>query len=128
MVNYGTRVPPKVSTLTFAHEVGHNFGSPVCYSLTTASEVAAVEINISFMLDYFELDNLFVANSAAEYISELLTHNLYALFISYSMTVAAVYQHRLIQMTQMGTTSCLPVRPVVTMPTTTSSHRAPYTT
>lgn len=28
IVNYGKRVAPKVSQLTFAHEVGHNFGSP----------------------------------------------------------------------------------------------------
>lgn len=27
IVNYATRVPPKVSVLTFAHEVGHNFGA-----------------------------------------------------------------------------------------------------
>lgn len=28
LVNFNKRVPPKVSQLTFAHEVGHNFGSP----------------------------------------------------------------------------------------------------
>ncbi len=29
LINYGSPVPPKVSILTFAHEVGHNMGSPV---------------------------------------------------------------------------------------------------
>ena len=29
LINYGNRVPPKVSILAFTHEVGHSFGSPV---------------------------------------------------------------------------------------------------
>lgn len=28
-VNYNSRVPPKVSQLNLAHQIGHNFGSPV---------------------------------------------------------------------------------------------------
>ena len=29
VLNYGQRVPPAVSAITFAHEAGHNFGSNV---------------------------------------------------------------------------------------------------
>lgn len=29
LLNYGSRMPVMISTLTFSHEVGHNFGSPV---------------------------------------------------------------------------------------------------
>ncbi len=43
--NYASHVPPKVSHITFAHEVGHNFGSPVsCFDvphLCTVSSYAS---------------------------------------------------------------------------------------
>lgn len=42
--NYASHVPPKVSHITFAHEVGHNFGSPV--SLLHASEIHARRVNL----------------------------------------------------------------------------------
>lgn len=56
--NYASHVPPKVSHITFAHEVGHNFGSPVSY--LDVPHLCAVRRNLlgshtSFNLRFFFL-------------------------------------------------------------------------
>jgi Metallo-peptidase family M12B Reprolysin-like len=46
-VNYNSRVPPKVSQLTLAHEIGHNFGSPVSDSHHVCREKPNNKITLS---------------------------------------------------------------------------------
>ena len=47
--NYASHVPPKVSHITFAHEVGHNFGSPVSTVISNiCSSVSSNYAQLSF--------------------------------------------------------------------------------
>ncbi len=49
--NYASHVPPKVSHITFAHEVGHNFGSPVSASRFMCSILDRLAIDNTSQLD-----------------------------------------------------------------------------
>lgn len=46
--NYASHVPPKVSHITFAHEVGHNFGSPVSATISYIGLCQIVQHILSF--------------------------------------------------------------------------------
>ena len=46
-LNYGRRVAPQVTVLTFAHEVGHNFGSEVSVTVITP-QVTLINAKLNF--------------------------------------------------------------------------------
>ena len=53
-INYGKEVPSKVSQLTFAHEVGHNFGSPV------SDNINLLFLVLLFFFSFFFCSSFFV--------------------------------------------------------------------